>query len=123
MIRAAVASLVLSIPPAAGLADPVLADRQKLDGPQIVSALEGRTVSGVHNGQAWDQDFRKGGITVYRAAGDAPSEGRWRVKSDRFCSQWPPSRAWVCYDIFLEGSLVSFVPSDGGDVWRGNIGN
>lgn len=105
----------------AGHSDRVLADQQKLNGAQITSALEGKTVSGVQNGLAWEQDFQKGGITVYRAAGEDPSEGRWRVKSDQFCSQWPPSRAWICYDIVREDGTVSFVPIDGGDIWRGSV--
>ena len=97
------------------------ADQRKLSGPQIKEMLEDGTVSGIQNGQAWTQDFRKGGMTVYRADGESPSEGRWRAKADQFCSQWPPARAWVCYDIIREGDGILFVPADGGDVWRAAI--
>ena len=113
MASAVIASLALS--------NAALAGGRKLNGGQIAETLEGRTVSGVQNGQAWEQDFHKGGMTDYRAAGEGPSEGRWRVKSDRFCSQWPPARAWVCYDIFRDDDVVSFVPTDGGDMWRAQI--
>lgn len=119
--RAVVHSLASIALLTAGLLDRVRADQQKLNGAQITSALEGRTVTGVQNGLAWEQDFQKGGITIYRAAGEDPSEGRWRIKSDQFCSQWPPSRAWICYDIVREDGTVSFVPIDGGDIWRGSV--
>ncbi len=119
--RASIETILLAVPLAFAGLGAGHADEQKLTGPQITEILEGTTVSGTRNGQPWEQDFQKGGITVFRAVGESPSEGRWRVKSDQFCSQWPPARAWVCYDIVRNGEIVSFVPTDGGDVWRANV--
>ncbi len=93
----------------------------ELDGPAIWQALEDRCVGGIQHGLVWQQDFRKGGMTIYRASGERPSEGRWRVNSDRFCSQWPPSRAWTCYAVIADGDDIAFVPDDGGDVWHATI--
>jgi hypothetical protein len=91
------------------------------DGARIRSLLDDTTVAGNQNGRPWEQDFEKGGRTFYRAEGDPLSEGRWRIKGDRFCSQWPPSRAWTCYSILADGDAIAFVPDDGGDIWRARI--
>lgn len=93
-------------------------DDVELDGAAITRTLEERCVIGNQDGLVWEQEFQRSGVTIYRARGERPSEGRWRVKSDRFCSQWPPSRAWTCYVILADGNDITFVPDDGGDSWR-----
>ena len=96
------------------------ADLKRMDGAGIAAALDNKTISGERNGKAWVQTFDAAGVTVYTAAGDAASEGRWRVREDRFCSQWPPAPAWVCYDMFRDGDVVVFVGEDG-EEWPARI--
>ncbi len=89
------------------------ADLKHLDGAGIAAALDGKTISGERGGKAWVQTFDAAGVTLYSAAGDGASEGRWRIREDRFCSQWPPAPAWVCYDMFRDGDVVVFIGEDG----------
>ena len=96
------------------------ADLKRLDGTGISAVLDGKTISGERDGKAWVQTFDAGGVTLYTAAGEAASEGRWRVRDDRYCSQWPPAPAWVCYDMFRDGDVVVFV-SEGGEEWPARI--
>ena len=86
-----------------------LADEWRdLDGPAIQRLLTGRTVD---YATAW-QDFRASGRTLYNAGQD--SWGYWAVRGDQYCSQWPPSGLWDCYDMQGRGQAgVRFVGSDG----------
>ena len=95
------------------------ADLKRMDGAGIAAALDGKTISGERDGKAWVQTFVAAGVTVYTAAGEA-SEGRWRVREGRFCSQWPPAPAWVCYDMFRDGDVVVFIGEDG-EQWLARI--
>ncbi len=69
-------------------------------------ALTGRAL--VYDGGA-TQDFRASGRTLYNAG--EPSWGYWEVRNGRYCSQWPPSTDWDCYDLTVssDGTLVRFV--------------
>jgi hypothetical protein len=96
------------------------ADLERMDGAGIAAALDGKTISGERGGKAWVQTFDAAGVTIYRAAGEAPSEGRWRIRQDRFCSQWPQAPAWVCYDMFGDGDIVVFIGEDG-EEWTARI--
>lgn len=69
-------------------------DWQKLDSATIMTALTARTLT--YDAGA-TQVFNKDGSTLYTT--DRPSTGAWRVEADRYCSQWPPSDRWTCYDI------------------------
>ncbi|MEN8841933.1 MAG: hypothetical protein ABF288_12500 [Octadecabacter sp.] len=57
------------------------------------------------------QDFRASGATLYNAGQD--SWGTWAVRGDRYCSQWPPSDGWTCYEVALSGITVRFISADG----------
>jgi hypothetical protein len=58
------------------------------------------------------QRFYVSGRTFYDDA--RPSWGYWRVEGGQYCSQWPPSAAWACYDIYGDGTgAVRFVGSAG----------
>ena len=90
---------------------PALADEwRNLTGPEIAEALTGRTLD--YDG-AW-QDFRASGATLYNAGAD--SWGTWTTRGDQYCSQWPPSATWACYDVALrtDGQAVRFsgLPGD-----------
>lgn len=109
-----VAAVLLSWP-AVAVAEPV-----KIDGPAIEKALSGQSVTGNQDGRGWSQDFRADGSTVYREANRDASPGYWRVQGDQYCSKWPPSDSWDCYDMAMEGGEILFIP-DRGDVWRARI--
>ncbi|HSG94520.1 MAG TPA: hypothetical protein VLA28_03305 [Afifellaceae bacterium] len=96
------------------------ADLTRMDAATITAALNGKTISGERGGKTWVQTFDAAGVTVYTAAGEAASEGRWRVREDRFCSQWPPSPAWACYDMFADDDVIVFV-GEGGEQWPARI--
>jgi hypothetical protein len=81
----------------------------KLDGPAIATALTGRAL--IYDGDT-RQTFGADGLTDYDG-----SQGRWRVDGDQYCSQWPPSDRWSCYDVFAIFGGIRF--SDAGGVVDG----
>lgn len=99
------------------LASAANAEPVKLSGAEIRAALSGKTVLGNQNGREWRQVFFKGGSTDYTQSGGAPSQGRWRVEGDQYCSVWPPSDVWACYDMAMDGDDILFIES-GGTEWR-----
>lgn len=89
------------------MAGPVWAsDWRALDQAGAVEVLTDRVL--VYEGGK-TQDFRASGRTLYDAG--APSWGYWEIREGRYCSQWPPSRDWDCYDLELssDGAAVKFV--------------
>ncbi|MEO1200083.1 MAG: hypothetical protein AAFX39_12765 [Pseudomonadota bacterium] len=79
------------------VATPALGQAEQLTGPEIAATLAGRTVKG----DDWLQHFHADGRTAYSQ--DArDSLGRWSVRGDQYCSQWPPSEAWECYHMVAE---------------------
>ena len=94
---------------------PVLGQAEEwraLEGGAIKEALEGRSLN---YGDA-SQNFEVGGLTVYFA--DEPGTGQWRVDGNQFCSLWPPSDSWTCYDVEAKEGAVRFTDA-GGDVTQG----
>ncbi len=89
---------------------------QPLDGAGIVAALTDRTLQ---YDQAW-QTFKPTGRTLYNAGQD--SWGYWRVEGGRYCSQWPPSDLWTCYDMARAGDRLRFI-GPAGDVTEGVYAN
>lgn len=88
-------------------------DWQTLDAEGVREALEGRKV--LYTSGAW-QDFRTSGRTLYNAGQD--SWGYWRVEEGQYCSTWPPSDLWACYDVQSDGVGLRFVGA-AGDVTDG----
>lgn len=82
-------------------------DWQELDGKGISAALSGKVLD---YGNA-KQEFFVSGRTVYEAG--EPSWGNWAVRSAQYCSTWPPSDKWDCYDMTRAGNLVRFIDSSG----------
>jgi len=78
-----------------------------MTGVQIRAALTDHTV--IY--EAARQDFLASGRTVFNAGAD--SWGYWVVQGDQYCSQWPPSDRWDCYDMTRHGDLVRFLDSFG----------
>lgn len=54
----------------------------------------------------------------FGAAGDTrfvterASDGRWAARGGQYCSVWPPSDLWACYDFQVNGDRVRFISSD-----------
>jgi len=99
----------------------VQAGEEPLTGDQIKEILSGNTVFGEQKGTPWKQYFDADGATIYISGEDAPSPGRWAVREDRFCSQWPPSDKWDCYDMTGAGENVTWIFVGGGDPWPAKV--
>lgn len=56
------------------------------------------------------QHFRADGATQYIT--ERAADGRWSVRAGQYCSVWPPSDLWACYDVYVAGDAVQFVGSD-----------
>ena len=100
------------------LAGPAVAEPwDVLDGDGVRAALAGRTV--IYADAI--QDFRASGRTLY-VFGGRDSWGYWRVQGDQYCSQWPPSDLWACYDLAVSGDRVRFIGT-GDDITDGVYGD
>ena len=84
-------------------------DWEAMTGAEIVEALTGKVLTYEN---AW-QDFRASGRTLYNAGRD--SWGYWGVRGDQYCSMWPPSDLWACYDMARSGDQLRFI-GEAGDV-------
>ncbi len=78
-------------------------DWKRLDGAQIEALLTGAKVT---YGSA-RQNFFAQGRTLYNAGRGA--WGYWAVRDDQYCSQWPPSETWTCYEVTANGDSVRFI--------------
>lgn len=101
-MRKSLMLLMLCVQPA------IAEDWAKLSGDQITAALTARIL--VYQDGA-RQQFNAGGSTLYESP--APSTGSWRVEGDRYCSQWPPSDRWSCYNVAQSGLDIRFTADDG----------
>jgi hypothetical protein len=97
--------------PAAAMAEEIW---QSLTGAEIAAALTDRVI--VYRNAV--QEFRVSGRTLYDA-GQA-SWGYWAVRGDQYCSMWPPSDLWACYDMARDGDVVRFVGA-AGDITEGTL--
>lgn len=79
-----------------------------LTGPQIESVLTDRAL--IYTDGA-TQTFGASGATMYDAG--RASWGRWAVRGDQYCSQWPPNDSWACYDMEKQGPVIRFIAEDG----------
>jgi hypothetical protein len=83
-------------------------DWPRLTGDQIAAALTARLL--VYDGGE-RQQFNADGTTRYESP--EVSQGQWRVTGDQYCSQWPPSDRWACYDVEGQGQDIRFIAGDG----------
>jgi len=80
------------------IAGQAFADERPLTGAEISHLLTGATVITPRaNGHEIRQEFHANGSTLYEDV--ELSWGRWDVRGDKYCSQWPPQQGWVCYDM------------------------
>lgn len=101
----------------------------KLNGDQITSVLTDTTVYEYRNDtRPWRQYFGANGATPYYGSDGPASHGRWQVRGDQYCSLWPPSNAWSCYDVTSRTedgkTIITWIPPSGGSsigvVYPGN---
>jgi hypothetical protein len=90
------------------------AAEMKISGPEIEKLLIEKSYLQIKPQTQYtiEQIFLKGGITHFIVDGDAQT-GMWKVEGDKYCSAWPPSKNWDCYDILLDGSKVIFLSAQG----------
>jgi hypothetical protein len=96
------------------LATASLAAEMKISGPQIREQLADRTFQQVKpaTDHKIEQTFQRGGVTVYVVDGQVQL-GQWKVEGDTYCSAWPPSDDWDCYDILQDKTALVFVSARG----------
>jgi len=78
---------------------PALAAERALSAAETQKLLAGNTVLGTGESGATRQYFDPNGDTLFIAADGAPSDGRWRMEGDQYCSTWPPAQHWSCYAV------------------------
>jgi hypothetical protein len=91
------------------LSAPADAAEIKLSGAEIITALSDKTM--IADGEI-AQIFQSTGLTIYTERG-AQSLGKWKVENEKYCSVWPPSTFWSCYDVVRDGEMITFVSSSG----------
>ena len=82
---------------------------EAMTGPEVLEALTGRTLR--YNADTI-QDFRPSGRTLYTHKGQE-SWGYWVVRDAQYCSQWPPSDLWACYDMAQSAEGLRFIGASG----------
>ena len=102
-------ALILAIWPSILAAD----EFQALSGDEILQALIGKKLE--YGEGAW-QTFEDSMLTQYFSV--RPSSGRWAVRGDQYCSLWPPSDLWACYDVQKDGNTIRFI-GEGRDITDG----
>lgn len=81
--------------------------RRPLSGKEIAQVLRERKLQ---YRQAWHV-YRASGRTRYDAGQD--SRGYWAVRGNQYCSVWPPSDVWSCYDMARSGLRLIFTGASG----------
>jgi len=107
MVRISLFLLALAAPAAAD-------DWSAMSGSDIAAALNGVTLEYSNAIQSFFAD----GSTEYVAG--RPSLGRWEVRGDQYCSVWPPSDHWACYDMMQKPGQLRFIGA-AGDITDGQI--
>ena len=79
-----------------------IAQEQKLTGAEIEALLPNIKAKG----ENFTQVFTQKGLTTYTYDG-RPSEGRWMVQDNQYCSTWPPNNAIECYDVLVDKTQKS----------------
>ena len=80
-----------------------IAEEKALSTQGINDLIVGKTVQGIHFGEQTRQYFSESGLTLWIKNGDAvPSEARYRIEDNRYCSSWSGLWAepqWGCFAI------------------------
>jgi hypothetical protein len=95
-----------------GLGTAAQAEERPMSGTEIRAALTDKWMRSTDPERPSMQLFLVNGSTHY-AQGTATSVGRWEVRGDQYCSVWPPSTAWECYDMTQNGQEFVFISKSG----------
>ena len=68
-----------------------------------------------HVAPIWSVSFSPDGNTGYYSMSRPPSTGGWRIQGNQYCSVWPPSDRWECYDVLLDARSTQTLPVI---IWR-----
>ena len=103
-----VPALAVLLLTAAFAAEPYRPTAQQLD-----DMLRGNTMEGIWAGRPYLQYFDPSGSTRYREQGGEETAGRWRIDANgQYCSVWPPSDRWVCYEVLVIGNGLYWKADD-----------
>ena len=91
---------------------PAHAESQKLNGAEIMQLLNDKIIYNVPGASTSEQIFQKSGVTFFSESGNQ-SQGNWNIQGDKYCSVWPPSQTWVCYDMTRDGNTLNFISPSG----------
>lgn len=79
------------------------AEETPLNTAEITELMVGKTVEGIHFGAHTRQYFAPSGLTLWIKSGDAtPSEARYKVENDQYCSSWTGlwnEPEWGCFAV------------------------
>jgi hypothetical protein len=94
---------------------PATAAEVKLDGATLKDLLSDVTLTSYETGRKVEQVFQKSGVTfTVEVETKLQSTGFWKLEGDKYCSQWPPSEHWSCFDVYGgDQGVVVFVSSLG----------
>ncbi|WP_170419084.1 hypothetical protein [Ruegeria atlantica] len=82
-------------------ASAAVAEEKNLTSAEIETLLRGQTIKGLHYGVETRQYFAPSGLTLWIKEGDAaPSEARYKVEKDQYCSSWTGLWAEENYGCF-----------------------
>ncbi len=113
VIRSTLVALLLI----AGVFSAMASQWTAVTGNDIENLLAGKSV--VYEGETKaSQTFHRDGTTTYVEG--RPSLGNWKHTQGQYCSQWPPSQVWSCYNVFSGGSKLRFTSSSGQE-WIGEF--
>ncbi|RBW53700.1 hypothetical protein [Ruegeria sp. A3M17] len=107
------------------------AEEKLLSSADIETLFQGATIKGLHYGVETRQYFSTSGLTLWIKEGDAtPSEARYKIEDDQYCSSWTglwAEEEYGCFSVaqdadqglyyFLsDGFRAPFVLNDGFDL-------
>lgn len=118
MLKVLTASVVIVLLTLGGVKADDTSPWAQLNGAQITKALAGSSFVYPKEGGA-TQSFEANGRTVWVQG--APSMGEWKASDTQYCSVWPPSKGWVCYDVTIndDKTAVRFI-GESGKIYEGH---
>ena len=82
---------------------PLIAAEKQLSGDEITALLSGATIKGIHYGVETRQYFSESGLTLWIKSDDEkPSEARYKIENDQYCSSWTglwSEEKYGCFNI------------------------
>jgi hypothetical protein len=90
------------------------AGEKKLDAKALTHLLSDIRLASTESGRVIEQVFQASGATfTIDIETHQQSQGFWTLRGDKYCSQWPPSENWECFDVYGNDQGVVFVSSYG----------